>query len=153
MAHLHDLVEESITLTSSTADVDYNDDDDHEDDDATPYLPVVELQEFVRTPSNKISIFGDDDKAKAWCGRDVVISVTFCQSVHTIVAEVQAPSSSDHDFNTENLIPPVTHRMNITSDSGDSIYSGGEEGGGCMYLSAHDATFEPSTGINHAGIF
>ena len=40
--------------------------------------------------------------------------------------------------------------MNITSDAGDSIYSGGEEGGGRVYVSAQNATFDPSTVIRHA---
>ena len=40
--------------------------------------------------------------------------------------------------------------MNITSDAGDYIYSNGEEGGGGVYASVHDATFDPSTGIKHA---
>ena len=43
------------------------------------------------------------------------------------VAKGQVLGASDHDFNTEHLIPSETHRMNITSDTGDYIYSGGEE--------------------------
>ena len=39
--------------------------------------------------------------------------------------------------------------MNIKSDAGDSIYSGNEEGGGCVYVSVHDSIFDPSTSINH----
>ena len=60
------------------------------------------------------------------------------------------PSTSDHDFNTEHFIPPVTHCMNITIHAGDYLYSGGEEGGRRVYVSIHDATFDPSTGIKHA---
>ena len=33
MAHLYDLVEKASTITSSTTDVDYNDDYDHKCDD------------------------------------------------------------------------------------------------------------------------
>ena len=40
--------------------------------------------------------------------------------------------------------------MNITSDTWDSIYIGGEEGEVSLYVSVHDATFYPSTGIKHA---
>ena len=36
MAHLHGLVEEASTITSSTTGVDYNTDDDHKDDEAMP---------------------------------------------------------------------------------------------------------------------
>ena len=67
-----------------------------------------------------------------------------------IVAEGQATSASDHDFNTEHLITSVTHHVNITCDARDYLYSGGEEGGGCVYVSVHNSTFDPSTGINHA---
>ena len=40
--------------------------------------------------------------------------------------------------------------MNITSDTWDYLYIGGEEGGVSLYVSVHDATFYPSTGIKHA---
>ena len=40
--------------------------------------------------------------------------------------------------------------MNITSDAGNSLRRGGEEGGVCVYVLVHDATFDPLTGINHA---
>ena len=115
-----------------------------------PSLLVSEPQEFVRPPLNTIVIFCTYDKAKSWCGRDISISATDHQSVLTIVAEGQSPSASDHDFNIEHLIPSVTHHMNITSDAGDSIYSGGEEGGGYVCVSFHDATFDPSTSIKNA---
>ena len=64
MAHLHGLVEEASTITSSMTGVDYNDDYDHEDDDAMPSLLAFEPQEFTWTSSNEINIFGADDKAK-----------------------------------------------------------------------------------------
>ena len=40
--------------------------------------------------------------------------------------------------------------MNIESDTGDSLYSGGEEGGGCLYVSVYDDKFDPSAGTKHA---
>ena len=52
MAHLHDLVEEASTITSSTNRVDYNDDDDHKDNASMPSLLVSEPREFVRPPLN-----------------------------------------------------------------------------------------------------
>lgn len=67
-----------------------------------------------------------------------------------VVSERQVPSASDHDFNIEHIIPSVNHRMNMRSDAGDSLCSGGEEGGGCVYVSIQDTTFDPSTGIKHA---
>ena len=67
-----------------------------------------------------------------------------------VVAEGQAQIASEHNFNIENLIPSVTHFMNITSDAGDSLRRGGEEGGVCVYVLVHDATFDPLTGVNHA---
>ena len=150
MDHLHDLVEYSSPITSSTTGVDYNNDNDHEYDDAIPSLLVFELQEFVWPPPNAISIFVTEYKAKAGCGQDVAISATGGHSVRTIVAEGQAPSALYHQLNTDHLIPLVTHRMNITSDSGDSLYSGGEEGVGWLYISFHNTTFDPSTGVHRS---
>ena len=68
MAHLHDLVEGVGTINSSTTGVDYNDDDDHDNDDAMTTSLVFEPQEFVRPPSKQIAIFGADYKAKSGCG-------------------------------------------------------------------------------------
>ena len=68
MYYLHDLLEEAITITSSTTGVDYNDENDHEDDDTMPSLLVFEPQDFVRPPSNAISIFGAEERAKGGCG-------------------------------------------------------------------------------------
>ena len=62
------------------------------------------------------------------------------------------PSASDHKFDTYHLIPSVTYCMNIKSCAGDSLYSGGEEIGILLYVYVHDATFDPSNGINHAAI-
>ena len=46
MAHLHHLVDEDSTITSSITGVDYNNDCDQEDD-AMPPLLVFEPQEFA----------------------------------------------------------------------------------------------------------
>ena len=40
--------------------------------------------------------------------------------------------------------------MNITSDAGDYLNIGSEEGGDRLYVYVHDAIFDPSTGIKHA---
>ena len=68
MAHLHYLLDEYSTITSITTGVDYNNDDDHEDDDAMPSLLFFHPQEFVRSPSNAIAIFGSNDKEKTGYG-------------------------------------------------------------------------------------
>ena len=125
IAHFHDLLEGGGTITSSTTGVYYNNDNYHEYYDTMPSLLVFEIQEFIRPPSNSISIFGADYKSKSVCGLDVAISTTGFQSVHSIAAEGQDPSALDRDFNTEHLMTSVTHRMNMTSDSGYSLYSGG----------------------------
>ena len=115
-----------------------------------PALLFFEPQDFDWPPSNAISIFGAEDKEKAGCGQYVAIYANGRQSIHTIVAQGQAPSAYDHNFNTEHLIPSVNYCMNITSDAGDYIYSGGEEGWWRVYVSVDDAKFDPSTGIKHA---
>ena len=147
MAHLRYLVEEAITITIITTGVGYKDDNENEDDDATPSLLVFEPQDFVRTPSNTTVIFGAYDKAKEECGQDVAISATVIQYLCTIVAEEHAPSASDHNFNIGHLITSATYRMKITSDAEDPIYIGVDEGGGYVYVSVQDAIFGPSTGI------
>ena len=87
MAHLHDLVKEDSTVISSMTGVDYNHYCDHEDDDAMTSLFIFDPQEFAQPPSNTISIFGSDNKEKAGCGQDVVITATGCYYVHKNVAE------------------------------------------------------------------
>ena len=135
MNHFHDLLKEYINITISTNGVEYNDDDDPKDNDAIPTLLVFEPQEFVRLPSNTIAIFGLNDKENAGCCQDISISATCRQSECTIILEGQATVSSDHNFNTEHLIPSLTHCVNIKSDTGNSPYRGGNEGGGCMFVS------------------
>ena len=68
MPNLHDLVEEASNITSIINGVDYKYDYDHEDDDTIPSLLVFDTQEFAQFPSNKISMFGADDKAEAEFG-------------------------------------------------------------------------------------
>ena len=70
-------------------------------------------------------------------------TATVCQYICTIVAEGQMPRASDHNFNTEKLIPSVTHHMKIAIDAGYSICIGGEEGGGYVYVPVQDAIFDP----------
>ena len=127
MDHLHDLVEGYSTITSSTTGFDYKNDNYHEDDYIMSSFLVFDPQEFVWSPSNAISIFGADDKAKSGCVLYVAISATDSQSVRTTVSEGKVRRASDHDFNTVHLIPSLTHVINITSGAGYSIYSGGEE--------------------------
>ena len=143
MAFFYDLLQDSSNITSSRTGVDYNDDADHKDDGAMSLLLVFQPQQFIRPPSNTISIFSADYKAKAGCFRDVAMSATVCQYVRTILSEVQTTSTSYHNFNTQHSIPSVTHSMNVTSDAGYSLYRGGEEVGGCLYMSVHNATFCP----------
>ena len=50
ISHLYDLVEEASNINSITNGVYYNDDNDHEYDDAMTSLLVSEPQEFVRPP-------------------------------------------------------------------------------------------------------
>ena len=40
--------------------------------------------------------------------------------------------------------------MKIRGDAGDSIYNDGQEGGYCVYVSVHNTTLDPSTGIDYA---
>ena len=58
ISHLHDLVEEDINITISMNGVCYNNDYDHEYDDAIPSLLVFKPQKFIWIPSNTIDILG-----------------------------------------------------------------------------------------------
>ena len=135
--------------TSSTTGVDYNDNADHEDDDKITSSSVFEPQEFVQPPLNAIYVFDADDKANTGCGKDVAMYDTCHHYVRMVVAERQVPSASYYYFHTDKLIPSGINIMNIESDAGDYLYSDGKELGGCVYVSVHGVTFDPSTGIKH----
>ena len=64
----------------------------------------------------KITIFGQNNKAKASVSQQVIVSATGCQSFCTIVAEGQVPVIANHDWHFKNIIPSVALCMNITSD-------------------------------------
>ena len=109
-----------------------------------------EDREFVHEPIKAIAVFGQDDKAKAPVGRNVAVCATRSQSLRAIVKDGDIPSAADHDWHSENIIPSVTLRMNISNNAGNSLYSGGKDGSGCIYVSLHDATFDPSNCLKHS---
>ena len=47
------------------------------------------------------------------------------------------------------MVPSVTNHINITETTGKLIYSGGPNGLGRIFVSVHNATTNPSTGIKH----
>ena len=48
------------------------------------------------------------------------------------------------------MIPSVTLRMNRSANPGESLYGGGEDGNGRVYVSMHDAILDKSDGYKHA---
>ena len=63
------------------------------------------------------------------------------------------PRAADHDFSCEALVSSVLHNMHLCSDPGESLYSGGPQGNGISYVSVHDRTLDPSSGLKHAAHF
>ena len=47
------------------------------------------------------------------------------------------------------MVPSVTNRMIMTETAGESLYSGGPNGLGRIFVSVHNETTNPSTGFKH----
>ena len=95
-------------------------------------------------PDIGMSYNSGDDKASAAVGRHLPVSATAKQSTRIPVGVGgDAPKAADHDFCCERVIPTVIHRMNISRDPGESLYSGRPDGNGHTYISMHDETLDP----------
>ena len=97
-----------------------------------------------------MSYNGGDDKATAAVGRILPISASAKQSARVIMAPGAKPLALDHNFHNERVVPSAIHNMNISGNPGDSLYSGGPDGNGRSFVSVHDQTLDPSTGLKHA---
>ena len=47
------------------------------------------------------------------------------------------------------MVPSITNRMNITETAGESLYIGGTNGLGRIFVSAYNSTTGTSTGLKH----
>ena len=97
---------------------------------------------------------GCDDKSNIQVGDLIPLEATPRQSNRAIVQRDTEVQACDHDFGgIPKLVPTVVHLMNQSTNSGDSLYSGGQHGTGRTFVSVHDATLEPSSGMKHAAHF
>ena len=100
-------------------------------------------------PLQALSYNSGDDKATAAVGRMHPISASAKQSTRLIMAPGTHARATDYDFHNERVVPSVIHCQNISGNPGDSLYSGGPQGYGRTYMSVHDHTLDPSTGLKH----
>lgn len=104
-------------------------------------------------PRVALCVTGCDDKTSIPIGRKTPISAIGNQSSRAIVSSETVPEAADHDWHCERLTPSVIHRMNISEDPSDSLYSGGTDGNGKTFVSIHNQTLDPSSGIKHTAHF
>ena len=57
--------------------------------------------------------------------------------------------SEDHDYWAEKMIPFVTLYMNVTKKSCESLYNGGQNGLGRIFVSVNNTTTDPYTRLKH----
>lgn len=99
-------------------------------------------------PDHALFYCGQDDKATVPVGRHIPIAAGR-QSNRVMAAQGSSVLAADHDWHAENLIPSVIHKMNITNNAGESLFSGGVHGNGRTYVSVHKATFDRSDCFKH----
>ena len=116
-------------------------------------LYVLEWLVELKRLYDRVEFFGQDDKAKVAVGDAVPVSTGVRAKSRGIAraGEVDSPGlrAMDHDFHTANLIPSVTLRCNIPDIISGSFFSGGDDGFGQIFVTIHDAIFEPSKVYNH----
>ena len=89
------------------------------------------------------------DKASVPVGLSVPLSDIVNQFDKGIVGQDQRVVAADHDCRAEKKLPSVTNRMNITETAGEYLYSGGPNGLGRIFVSVHNSTTDPSTGLKN----
>jgi hypothetical protein len=94
---------------------------------------------------------GQDDKTSVPVSRDIPVAAVAHQSGRgAIVPSGHMVQACDHDFTADKIVPSVKNYMNIGRSTGESLYSGDEEGGnGTVQVALHDHTFEPSNIFAH----
>ena len=105
----------------------------------------------MRKTHDGVEFFGQDDKAKIACVDAVPVSTGARANNKGIVAikDEKGLKAMDHDFHYANIIPSVTLRCNIPSETSGSFFAGGEDGIVQMFVTLKDATFDPSNVFDH----
>ena len=120
--------------------------DDYQEMEDDKKVPCLEAIAAVR-------VAGCDDKSSVNVGFDLPLEATPRQSNRAIVQPGTSMEAADHDFTHTRVVPSVIHLMNQSTYPGDSLYSGGPDGTGCTFVSVHDATLDPSSGMKNAAHF
>ena len=88
-------------------------------------------------------------KASVPVGLSVPLVVVGNQYSRVIFGQDQIVVTADHDWHADKMVTSVTNRMNITERAGESLYSGGINGLGRIFVLVNNATTDPSTGLKH----
>ena len=95
-------------------------------------------------PTAAVIMAGCDDKSNIHVGATVPLEATPRQSNRAILRQDTTLESCDHNFEGIHKInPTVIHHMNQSTNPGDSLYSGGPDGTGRVFVSLHDALLDP----------
>lgn len=93
----------------------------------------------------KISV---DDKTSVPVGRKVPIASVQNQSIRACVLLGASIEAADHSWCCEKLVPSVIQVMNNSPYPEDSHFSSRGKGNGRTFVSIHDATLDPSSGLS-----
>ena len=99
--------------------------------------------------SDEIVYLGQDDKSSVPVGRSVPLTAVENKFSRGIVGQYQRVVAADHNWHAEKIVPSIKNRMNITETAVKLLYSGGPNGLGRIFVSFHNETNDPSTGLKH----
>eukprot|EP00957_Ditylum_brightwellii_P022780 1718313-Ditylum_brightwellii.AAC.1 len=86
-------------------------------------------------------------------GNGIPLEAVSRQSNCAMVSSDTEVVAGNHDYGFAKLTPSVAHHMNQSTNPGDSLYSGGENGNGRTFVALHDAVLDPSSGLKHAAYY
>ena len=99
--------------------------------------------------SDVIMYLGQNDKSSVPVGCSGPLSAVVKISARGIFGQDQRVVAAYHNRHYEKFFPFVTNRMNIPESSGESLYISGPNRPGHIFVSAHNATTNPSTGLKN----
>jgi hypothetical protein len=107
----------------------------------------------LRSLTNGVEFFGQDDKAKIPLGDSVAVSTGVRSNVRSLIVsadEANSLTAMDHDFHSVNLVLSVTLRCNIPEAIGGYFFMGDKDSGTReLFYTLRDAVFDPSRIFDH----
>ena len=106
----------------------------------------------LRSRTDGVEFFGQDDKAKIPIGDTVHISTGVRSNIKSSIIAPDSPviQACDHDFHVGNLTLSATLRCNIPKEIGGSFFIGdSDDGFGKIYYTLRDSIFDPSHVFDH----